>query len=254
MTPISAVIIALNEARNIEKCILALQVVADEIIVMDTGSTDETIAICEKNNVIVHTSEWLGYAETKNKLNQLASHSYILSIDADEFIDSELAASILSEKEKGLSGAYTLNRMTNYMGKWIKHSGWYPDVKTRLFPKDSCHWTGAFVHEELEIPTHLEIKPLGGHLQHYSYYSFEDHRARADKYSTLTAKKQFAAGKKASFIKPLISAVGRFIGMYFIKLGVLDGYMGFKIAQISAASNYFKYQELRRLHREKNRS
>lgn len=141
--------------------------------------------------------------------------------------------------------------MTNYCGKWIHHSGWFPDIKPRLFPKEGSYWSGEYVHEELIVPT-SEVHAFKGVLEHYSYYSYSDHRQRADKYSLLTAKKFFAAGKKVGVLKPYLSAVGRFITMYLLKKGFLDGWMGFKIAQISAQSNILKYKELIRLHRENN--
>ncbi len=249
MYKLSAVIITFNEERNIERCILALHGIADEIIVLDSNSTDRTVEICKLLNVRVEQKEWMGYSASKNFLNSLVSHDYIFSVDADEVVDKELAHSILTEKEKGFDAVYSVNRMTNYMGTWIKHSGWYPDVKIRIFPKEGSAWDGEFVHEELCYPNDLQVKALKGHLEHYSYYSYVDHRARADKYSALTAKKQHAQGKTASVLKPYLSAVGRFIGMYFLKLGFLDGKMGFKIASISAQSNIFKYKELRRLNR-----
>jgi len=251
MQKLSAVIITLNEERNILRCIEALQKVADEIVVLDAFSTDKTKEICESLGVRIEQRHWEGYSASKNYLNNLVTNDYILSIDADEVLDSTLIAALNSLKKSGFKGVYSISRMTNYMGKWIRHSGWYPDVKTRLFPKNGSRWDGEFVHEELKFPTGLEIIQLPGHLEHYSYSSFDDHRKRADKYSSLTAKKHFAQGKKASIFKPLLSAIGRFVGMYFLKLGFLDGKMGFKLAQISAQSNYFKYSELRRLHREK---
>lgn len=250
MSKLSAVIITFNEERNIERCIRALQGIVDEIIVLDSFSTDQTVSICQSLNVRVEQKEWLGYSASKNYLNDLAQHPYIFSVDADEVVDKELAEAILAEKQKGFDSVYSVNRMTNYMGTWIKHSGWYPDVKVRIFPKHGSEWQGKFVHEELQFPSNLAIKQLPGHLEHYSYYSYTDHRARADHYSALTAQKQHAAGKTASVFKPYLSAIGRFIGMYFLKLGILDGKMGFKIALISAQSNIFKYKELRRLNRE----
>lgn len=244
---ISATIITLNEERNIERCILSLLPIADEIIVLDSLSNDRTKEICEKHNVLFHSKKWEGYAASKNYLNSLANFDYILSIDADEALDEELQKAITKVKERNDPEVYSLNRLTNYCGKWIKHSGWYPDVKIRLFPKKDSYWDGEYVHEELIYPTNLEVIQLDGHLEHYSYYNFIEHRERADKYSTLTAKKMHKAGKKASIMKPLLSGFARFVSMYFIKGGILDGKMGFKIAQISAQSNVFKYQELRRL-------
>lgn len=247
---ISATIITLNEERNIDRCIRSLLPVADEIVVLDSHSTDKTEEICKQHNVRFEARDWEGYTASKNYLNKLAQFDYILSIDADEALDGALQQSILKVKEHQDPEIYSVNRMTNYCGKWIKHSGWYPDVKVRLFPKNECYWSGEFVHEELVYPTNLGVIQLDGHLQHYSYYDFKDHRERADKYSTLTAKKMHHAGKNASVLKPYLSGLGRFISMYLIKAGFLDGKMGFKIAQISAASNVFKYKELRRLNQE----
>lgn len=247
---LSAVIITLNEERNIGRCIRSLQSLSDEIIVLDAFSTDNTIQICQELGVRVEQRSWKGYADSKNYLNALASHEYIFSIDADEAVDEPLRKAIMREKENGFQGVYSVSRMTNYLGKWIRHSGWYPDVKTRIFPKEGSKWEGAHVHETLSFSEELKTTLLAGHLEHYSYYSFEDHRMRADKYSLLTAKKHFEAGKKASFIKPYLSAVGRFVGMYFFKKGFLDGAMGFQIAKISALSNVLKYKELRRLNGE----
>ena len=247
---ISATIITLNEEHNIGRCIESLQDVADEIIVLDANSTDNTKAICEEKGVSIYQRDWQGYSESKNYLNSLAKNDYILSIDADEALDETLKKEILKLKERNDPEVYSVNRITNYCGKWIKHSGWYPDVKIRLFPKSGSHWEGEFVHEELVYETKYPVIQLAGHLEHYSYYSYEGHRARADKYSALTAQKMFKAGKKASVLKPYMSAVARFISMYILKAGFLDGKMGFKIAQISAQSNVFKYKELRRLNQQ----
>ena len=247
---ISATIITLNEERNIGRCLSSLKEVADEIIVLDSFSNDRTKDICEEHGVKFETRKWEGYSSSKNYLNSLAQYDYILSIDADEALDKQLIAEIQKVKKRTDPEIYSLNRMTNYCGKWIKHSGWYPDVKIRLFPRVGSSWEGEFVHEELVYPINLEVTELEGHLSHYSYYDYIDHRSRADRYSRLTAMKMNKAGKKASILKPYLSGLARFIGMFFIKLGFLDGWKGFKIAQISAQSNVYKYQELRRLNKE----
>jgi (heptosyl)LPS beta-1,4-glucosyltransferase len=249
---LTATIITLNEERNIGRCIDALKPFADEIIVLDSFSTDKTEEICRSKGVRFEQRNWEGYSASKNYLNRLAAHPYIFSVDADEAPDEELIRSILQEKEKGFRGAYSVNRLTNYCGKWIKHSGWYPDIKTRIFPKEGSIWKGEYVHEELIVSDNPSPKLLKGHLLHYSYYNFTEHRARADKYSLLTAQKFHAQGKRVGVLKPYISAMGRFISMYFIKRGFLDGKMGCKIACISAQSNILKYKELIRLNREQN--
>lgn len=250
MDKLTAIIITLNEERNIERAIRSLEGVADEVIVVDSYSTDRTMEIVKELGATLIQEKWQGYSATKNFANSMASYEYILSLDADEALNDELAKQIKAEKEKGFSGIYEMNRLTNYCGKWIKHSGWFPDWKIRIFPKSKTKWEGEYVHEELEFSEELPLKKLGGYLEHYSYYDYQDHRSRADKYSLLTAQKMNAAGKTASPVKPYLSALGRFVGMYIIKLGFLDGWKGFKIAQISAQSNVLKYQELRRLNKE----
>jgi len=248
---LAVVIITLNEERNIARCLASVQSFADEIIVLDAFSTDKTVEICQSFGARVEQRKWEGYAASKNYLNSLVQSDYILSLDADEALSSALISEIQGVKETGFEGVYSVNRLTNYCGKWIHHSGWFPDIKPRIFPNEGSYWSGEYVHEEL-ITQAKEILTFKGVLEHYSYYSYVDHRQRADKYSLLTAKKFFAAGKKVGFLKPYLSAIGRFITMYLLKKGFLDGWMGFKIAQISAQSNVLKYKELIRLHRENN--
>jgi (heptosyl)LPS beta-1,4-glucosyltransferase len=246
MKTLAVAIITLNEERNIRRCLGSIRDLADEIIILDAFSSDKTVAIAQEFNARVEQRTWQGYAASKNYLNSLVQSDYILSLDADEALSDELYQTLKREKEKGFSGTYSVNRMTNYMGKWIKHSGWFPDIKLRIFPKEGSYWSGEYVHEEL-ITNDKTPQLLKGILEHYSYYSYEDHQQRADKYSRLTAQKMHVAGKKANFLKPFLSAIGRFIAMYVIKLGFLDGWSGFKIAQISAKSNVLKYKELIRL-------
>ncbi len=250
MHQLPVVIITKNEERNIGRALDSVSKIADEIIVVDSYSTDQTKAICEKKGAHFVQTEWKGYSATKNFANRLSKYAYIFSLDADEAVDKDLEKAILAEKSKGFSGTYSVNRLTNYCGKWIYHSGWYPDKKVRIFPKEKTKWVGEFVHEELEFSEIFSRQELPGHLEHYSYYSYTDHCARADKYSMLTAQKMAAKGKSASVLKPYISAIGRFISMYIIKRGFLDGKMGWKIAAISAQSNIVKYKELRRLSRQ----
>lgn len=244
---ITATIITLNEERNIGRCIDALTPISDEIIVLDSFSSDDTEKICKEKGVRFEQREWEGYSAAKNHLNELASHDYIFSVDADEAPEEELQSEIHRIKEEGLIGTYSVNRLTNYCGSWIRHSGWYPDVKTRIFPKNESRWEGEYVHEELVVEGNPKPQLLKGHLLHFSYYDFKDHRARADKYSILTAQKMYAKGKRATALKPYLSALGRFVSMYIIKKGFLDGKMGWHIARISALSNILKYKELRRL-------
>ncbi len=250
MKSLAVVIITLNEERNIARCLASVKDLADEIIILDAFSNDETVSIAESFKAKVVQREWEGYSASKNYLNSLSSCDYILSLDADEVLSTELIFEIKKVKEQGFEGTYHVNRLTNYCGKWIRHSGWFPDIKPRLFPKEGSYWSGEYVHEVLISPP-AEKKVFKAVVEHYSYYSFTDHRARADKYSLLTAQKFHMAGKKAGFFKPYLSAIGRFFSMFILKHGFLDGWMGFKIAQISAQSNVLKYKELIRLNKNK---
>jgi (heptosyl)LPS beta-1,4-glucosyltransferase len=247
---ITATIITYNEEKNLPRCLKSLQGIADEIIVMDSFSTDNTEEICRSFGVTFHQQKWRGYAQQKNDLNALASHDMILSLDADEALSSELKSSIMRVKALGVKGTYSLNRLTNYCGKWIYYSGWYPDIKVRLFPK-TCFWEGDWVHEELVCSKELMPTTLEGHLEHYSYTSHLQHRERADRYSSLTAIKYVEMGQRPYPFQPFISAVGRFVKMFFLKRGFLDGVSGYHIARISAQSNFFKYQEVKRLYEER---
>ncbi len=246
MTPLSAVIITFNEERNIERCLLSLQGVANEIIVIDSFSTDRTAEICKKYNVQFYQFTWQGYSFAKNKGQSLANSEYILSLDADECLDETLRMEIIQLKSTGFNGVYAYNRLTNYCGKWVRFSGWNPDWKVRIYPKSQCKWDDAIVHEEIEFPKALSVTKLKGRLHHFSYFSTEQHRQKADQYSRLTAKKYAEQGRKAWFFSPFLSGISRFISMYFLKLGFLDGKAGFQIAWISALSNAYKYRELRR--------
>lgn len=246
---ISAVIITLDEERNIRRAIDSVIGVVDEVLVLDSGSRDKTVDIAKNAGAKIHQIDWAGYASTKNKGHDLASGSYILSIDADEALSDPLQKSIKELNESDLEGYYSMNRMTNYCGQWIQHSGWYPDTKVRLFPKNT-RWEGKHVHESLNLDSSIAIHHMQGDILHYSYYSRKEHKTRADHYSKLTAKKLFEKNKKANRAKPFLSGIVRFIGMYFIKGGILDGMAGWHIARISAQSNIIKYKTLRKLNNE----
>ncbi len=244
MNKLSAVIITFNEERNILRCINSLKEIVDEIIVVDSFSTDKTDEICKSFGVIFIQAEWRGYSESKNFANSQANFDWILSLDADEALSDELKKSILSEKKRGFSGNYEFNRLTNYCGKWIKHGGWYPDKKVRLFEKEFTSWTGE-IHEELIFKQSQEIKFLKGNCLHYSYYSLEQHYNQAQKFTTIAAKDLVSKGKNAPLYKLIFSPLVKFIRDYFLKLGFLDGKYGFIVARISAYATYLKYKKIR---------
>lgn len=244
MSKISLVVITFNEESNIEKCLQSAISVVDEIIVVDSFSTDTTKIICQKFNVRFFERKWEGYSKAKNFGNDQASFEYILSLDADEVLSENLKKSILNIKNE-LNAAYSFNRLTNYAGKWIKNCGWYPDKKTRIFPKTKAKWEGDFVHEILVLDKDLEKKHLNGDLLHYSFKSIEDHKQRSDKYAELHAKSMLNKGVKFSFLKQIISPLARFLKDFFIKTGFLDGKAGFTICLISAKAVFLKYKKYR---------
>lgn len=237
---ITVVIIARNEARNIGRCLASLEGVADEVIVLDGHSTDETPAICRAHGARVIDQDWLGYSATKNLGNDMAAHPYILSMDADEALNDELRKAILAVKDSP-NGAYSFNRLAFYCGKPIRHGGWYPDVKVRLFPRGHARWEGAFVHEELRVDAGVPVTHLAGDLLHYTYYSVEEHRERARKYAGLAAERLRGRGQAGLVLKAIFSPAWRFFQMYCLKLGFLDGWRGWRIATITAREVGWKY-------------
>lgn len=253
MKKLSVLIITLNEEKNIARAIQSCLSIADEIIVLDSMSTDKTKEIATSFPEVTFLERaWAGYSNTKNYLFDLANCEYIFSLDADEAPDETLIAAIAAAKASGFEGKYGFNRLTNYCGAWIKHCGWYPDYKVRIFPKDAARWDDAIVHEELEFKGNLKETHLKGDLLHYSYYTQQEHRQRADHYSELTAQKMFEKGKKVNALKPYLSGIFRFISMYLFKGGFLDGSAGFHVARISMLSNIYKYKKLQELWRAKS--
>ena len=253
MDSISAVIITKNESRNIARCIASLKDVADEVVVVDAESTDDTPAIAGSMGARVLTRAWTNYSDQKNFANAQATGSHILSLDADEELSPELHRSLLASKAGGLRGAYRFNRLTNYCGTWVRHGGWYPDAKVRLFPRGRARWEGEHVHEVLRLDPGLDVTQLEGDLNHYSIHSIADHRERIMRYSTLQARKLLAKGRRPGLLKRVFSPVFRFVQGYFLRAGFLDGAAGYNIARLSAWAVSRKYAELDRLRRETQR-
>lgn len=252
---ISAVIISFNEEKNIERCIKSLLGLVDEIIVVDSNSTDNTKNICSRYDIIkFHTQDWLGYSSQKNLGNKLAKYDTIFSIDCDEIVSSELRESILEIKSKHKDSinrniVFSLNRLSNYCGSWIRYSGWYPDSKIRIFHK-SIIWQGD-IHETLAYPSNINIINLKGDLYHYSFYKISDHILQVDKFTDLASKQAYEKGKRVGVLGIWFRPKWKFIRDYFFKLGFLDGAAGYTVCKISSFSTFLKYIKLRELYREK---
>jgi len=248
MNTLSVVIITFNEERNIKRCLDSVAPVADEIIVVDSHSTDATEAICDRYDVKFFTQDWIGYIDQKNLANDLATCDLILSIDADEALSKELAESIQKIKNQDIeSKAFSMNRLMNYCGKWIRHCGWYPDTKVRIFKRGQAEWTGKKVHETLSLAENTEIVHLDGDLLHYSYYSPEEHRRRIEKYALLSAEEMAESGKRPSAASAYLHAGWKFLRDYVFKAGFLDGGKGWTICKTNAYGVWYKYNKARAL-------
>jgi glycosyltransferase involved in cell wall biosynthesis len=246
MDSLSVVVITKNEGLNIKRCLDSITSLAKEIIVVDSFSTDNTRDICESYaNVIFKSREFIDYSDAKNFGNKLATGDWIFSIDADEAVSPNLFQRIKTTLEMADHDAFIINRLTNYCGKFIRHSGWYPDAKIRLWRNGVAHWEGA-IHEDLIVNSD-KVTRLKGDLFHYSYPSMEVHLNKINHFTTLMAQDMYAKGKKASMLKILFGPIGEFLKKYILKKGVLDGYYGFVIATLSAYYKFCKYAKLKSL-------
>lgn len=241
---ISAVVITFNEIANIERCILALKQVCDEVVLVDSHSDDGTAEKALEMGCEVHDTDWKGYSATKNLGNQLASNNWILSIDADECLSDDLIQSIQNLKLND-NEVYILQRLTNYCGQWIKHAGWYPDRKPRLFNRKWGQWKGEHVHEQLEYPNVKKEVVLSGHLLHYSYSTFNEHIAREKKYAKLAATRD--RNKRYNWFYSRMSMIFKFLRMYIFKAGFLEGKKGLQLCIISSKGKIWKYDYYKEL-------
>lgn len=250
MPKLSVVIITFNEEKNIGRCIDSVTVLADEIMVLDSFSTDKTREICESKGVLFFQHVFDGHIEQKNRAITLATHPHILSLDADEALDEKLQQSVLQVKENWQYDGYYMNRLTNYCGHWVRHSHWYPDRKLRLWDSRKGHWTGTNPHDKYELFAGDETAGrLAGNILHYSYHSKEDHYRQVEFFTTIAAEKYFQKGKKAPVYKLILNPLAKFIDHYLIHFGFLDGRAGLSIARISAYAAWLKYKKIRNLYK-----
>ena len=251
MKKLSVSIITFNEEKNIRRCLESVSTLADEIVVVDSFSTDKTEAICREFDVKFSTHIFEGHIEQKNIALAYCSNPVVLAVDADEALSEKLLESIKIEKEKGFPHpVYSMNRLTNYCGKWIRHCGWYPDRKLRLFHKSAGKWGGENPHDQLILKEKVSAFQLTGDLLHYSYYTQEEHFKQVEYFTTIGAATYHKKGKKAGCLKMYGSPVAKFLRDYIFKLGFLDGKSGFQVCYISAGATFTKYKKLRALNQE----
>lgn len=250
---LSVAIITFNEEKNIERCISSVQGIADEVLVLDSFSKDRTEEIAKSMGARFETHAFDGHIQQKNRAWQMATHDWVLSIDADEAPDEALCAAIKQAMERQASGeedfdGYAMNRLTNYCGHWVRHSGWYPDTKMRLFKKEKGAWGGVNPHDKFSLHEGNKGSHLKGDLLHYSYYSVDDHYRQIEYFSNIASKELYERGVKKPVIMTYLKVVAQFFKTYFLKLGLLDGKTGFTIARLSAFATFQKYTKLRQRH------
>ena len=249
MVKLSVIIITYNEERNIARCLDSIIGIADEIVVVDSFSTDTTEQICKSRGVRFVQHPFEGHIEQKSYALTLSAYTNVLSLDADEALDETLKRNILEAKANWKYDGYEMNRLTNYCGAWIKHCGWYPDRKLRLFDKTKGKWGGTNPHDKYKMDNGASIGYLKGDILHYSYYSIEEHYKQIEYFTTIASKELFQKGKRASLIRMYMSPVVKFIQSYIIKFGFLDGSAGWNVCRLSARATFLKYKKLRDLYK-----
>ena len=242
---ISAVVITLNEEKRLEPALKSLEGVASEIVIVDAYSNDETLEIAKKYTKKIFQRKWTNFSDQKNFGNSKASYSWILSLDADERLSSELRREIKGLKEESRCSGYSMPRQVFYLGKWIRRSGWYPDRKIRLFRKDKARWEGEFVHEELVIEG--EVEKLKGPIHHFTYRNIKDHLNRINSFSELGAKKLYAQKRKCRWYHLLFFPFFRFVKSYVWKGGFMDGFPGLVISALNGYAIFIRYAKLKEI-------
>ena len=243
MPSISAVLIVKNEAAKLQECIATLSW-ADEIVVLDSGSTDNTCELAAGLGAKVFSNtDWQGFGVQRERAAQLAACDWIFMIDADERVTPELQASMLTAVTQG-DAIWEVNRLCWCFGRFIKHSGMHPDWVPRLYPRNQAIYDATRVHERLVNHRALPEKKLAGHLLHYVYDSVRHQQTKGAHYAQEWALQRAQAGKKTSLTSAVLHAVGCFVRMYVLRLGVLDGKAGFLLAVLLSQSTFVKYAEL----------
>lgn len=247
---LSVILITKNEEANIKDCLESVSF-ANEIIVVDSQSSDQTVKIAQSFGAKVeNTSDWPGFGPQKNRALNLATQDWVLSIDADERVTPELKNEILAViNSSSSSDCYAIPRLSWYCGRFMKHSGWYPDYVERLFKRGSAKFSDHLVHERL-LPNG-QVKKLNHHFLHYSFKNFSQVLQKIDSYSTASANQAFQQGKKSSVSKAIGHGLWAFFRTYFLRLGFLDGQQGLALAISNAEGTYYRYIKIWLLNQKK---
>jgi glycosyltransferase involved in cell wall biosynthesis len=242
---ITATIITLNEERNIARAIESLRC-CDEILILDSGSTDRTLQLAENLGARVFEAGWRGYSGQKNWAAEQASNDWILSIDADEALSEALEAEIWNLKKSGpRHDGYTMPRLARYLGRWILHSGWYPDRKIRLYDRTKGRWVGDFVHESVHVAG--RVGQLDSNILHFTCESLSEHVKTMERYTTLAAQEIAARKIQVPLWRVVVDPQWTFLKSYLLQRGFLDGREGLTIAYMAAFYTFLKYAKARNM-------
>ena len=245
MNLLSTCLITRNEEHNLPRVLNSVRGVVDEIVVVDCGSQDRTVEIARDHGAKVITRMWTNFAEQKNVAAAAASHNWILSLDADEELSTELRDSLLAwKKQEPEFAVYEFARRTWYLGAWINHTGWYPDFQRRLFRRDAAQFS-AVIHEALRFqgkPGHLK-----GDLLHYTVRTVKEHEQKVERYTTLAAQQMLTAGRRSWRAAMWLAPPWNWFNNYVLRLGFLDGHRGWVISRMAARGTWLKFKKLGKL-------
>jgi len=249
---LSVTVITLNEEKNIRECLESVAW-ADEIVVVDSGSSDRTVEIAREYTEKVYYNPWPGMNAQKIFAVKQSTHDWILNIDADERVSVEMKEFISKELEHSRFDGYRFARKNHFLGTWLKHGGWYPDHVLRLFKRDKGKYAGIDPHDKVVIE-HGTVSTTKVPLLHYTYHSFEQYESKINSYTSVMAHAGYTAGRGKGLLAVLtpFKAITKFFEVYIFKLGFLDGYLGLVVALASASSAFWKYAKLWELHYKKN--
>ena len=241
---LSVIIITKNEGLNIRACLESVAW-ADEIVVVDSGSTDDTVAICREYTSHVYIHDWPGFGAQKNRALSYASKNWVLSLDADERVTPELHAQIIKAMENADKEGFYLPRLSQFCGRFIRHSGWYPDYVLRLFKRGKGRFSDDLVHESVIFQG--SAGKLPSPLLHYSYMNEADVNRKVEQYASAAATQMFNSGRVVTGADAPVRAGWAFFRTYCLRLGFLDGTAGYNIARMNARTTYLKYRKLKAL-------